>query len=109
MAMPKRVGFTLTFAPEALEHLDSIEVKHHSLLRRTIRAQLTHSPTEQTRNRKPLEQPAPFGATWELRCGFSNRFRVFFDVDEQARVVRVLAIGAKDHERLTFGGQEYGP
>jgi len=34
---------------------------------------------------------------------------VFFDVDEQARVVRVLAIGAKDHERLTFGGQEYGP
>src|SRR5437016_3254341 len=29
--------------------------------------QLSFLPERATRNRKPLEQPAPFGATWELR------------------------------------------
>ena len=28
-----------------------------------------------------MEPPAPFDASWELRCGPKNRFRVFYDVD----------------------------
>jgi mRNA-degrading endonuclease RelE of RelBE toxin-antitoxin system len=105
--MAKRPTFTLSFAPEAIEHLDLIETKHHGLLRRTIKEQLTHSPIEETRNRKPLEQPAPFEATWELRCGPDNRFRVFYAVDTEAQAVRVLAIGVKDRSRLIIGGEEY--
>jgi mRNA-degrading endonuclease RelE of RelBE toxin-antitoxin system len=105
--MTKRSKFTLSFAPEAIDHLDWIETKHHSLLRRVIQEQLTHAPTKATRNRKPLEQPAPFEATWELRLGPSNRFRVFYDVNETARVVDVLAIGLKDREQLLIGGKEY--
>jgi hypothetical protein len=84
-----------------------IESKYHGLLRRTINEQLTHTPTEETRNRKPLDQPAPFGASWELRCGPDNRFRVFYEVDAAAQEVQVLAIGVKDRNRLLIGGEEY--
>ena len=105
--MAKQSKFTLAFAPEAIEHLDTVESKFHGLLRRTIAEQLTSTPTQETRNRKPLEQPAPFGAGWELRCGPSNRFRVFYDVDVAARTVCVLAIGVKDRSRLLIAGEEY--
>jgi mRNA-degrading endonuclease RelE of RelBE toxin-antitoxin system len=104
--MAKRPEFTLSFAPEAVEHLDRIDPKYHGLLRQTIKEQLTHTPTEETRNRKPLDQPAPFGASWELRCGPDNRFRVFYEVDATAQEVRVLAVGVKDRDRLLIGGEE---
>jgi mRNA-degrading endonuclease RelE of RelBE toxin-antitoxin system len=105
--MAKRPKFTPSFAPEALEHLDRIEPKYHGLLRRTIKEQLTHTPTVETRNRKPLDQPAPFAASWELRCGPNNRFRVFYDVDPASQAVLVLAVGVKDRNRLLIGGEEY--
>jgi hypothetical protein len=47
------------------------------LVATTIKEQLSHTPTTVTRNRKPLEEPASFGATWELRFGPKNSF-VFF-------------------------------
>src|SRR5262249_16815833 len=105
--MAKRAKFTLSFAPQAVRHLDLIDAKYHGLLRRTIREQLTYTPTAQTRNRKPRDQPAPIGASWELRCGPDNRFRVFFDVDAAAHEVQVLAIGVKERNRLLIGGEEY--
>lgn len=105
--MSKRPRFTLSFAPETIEHMDSIESMYHGLLRRTLKEQLTFTPSEETRNRKPLDQPAPFAATWELRCGPDNRFRVFYDVEAAAREVHILAIGVKDRNRLLIGGEEY--
>jgi hypothetical protein len=105
--MAKRPKFTLTFAPQAVEHLDRIEPKYHALLRRMIREQLTYAPTDETRNRKPLDQPAPFAASWELRCGPANRFRVFYDVNPGSQEVQVLAIGVKDRNRLAIGGEEH--
>jgi mRNA-degrading endonuclease RelE of RelBE toxin-antitoxin system len=105
--MAKRPKFTLSFAPQAIEHLDRIDIKYHGLLRQTIKEQLTHTPAAETRNRKPLDQPAPFGATWELRCGPENRFRVFYEVEAAAHEVRILAVGAKDRNRLLIGGEEY--
>jgi mRNA-degrading endonuclease RelE of RelBE toxin-antitoxin system len=105
--MVKRPKFTLSFAPQAIEHLDLIESKYHGLVRRTIKEQLTYTPAEETRNRKLLEQPAPFEASWELRCGPNNCFRVFYDVDAKAQAVLVLAVGVKDRSRLMIGGEEY--
>ena len=105
--MAKRPKFTPFFAPQAIEHLDLIESKYHGLLRRMINEQLTFTPTAETRNRKPLDQPAPFGASWELRCGPDNCFRVFYDVDSASQEVRVLAVGVKDRNRLLIGGEEY--
>ncbi len=53
-----------------------------------------------------MREPAAFGATWEIRFGPENRFRVFYDVDEETHVVTILAIGVKYKERLLIGGEE---
>ena len=104
--MSRRPKWTLLLAPEALEHLNEIERKYHSLIQRAIVEQLSSTPEAETRNRKPLEQPAPAGATWELRCGPRNRFRVFYEVDRAEQTVWVLAIGRKEGSRLVIGGEE---
>jgi mRNA-degrading endonuclease RelE of RelBE toxin-antitoxin system len=55
----------------------------------------------ETRNKKLLrENPL---ADWELRV---HPFRVFYDVDEANKSVRVLAIGVKDGDKLIVGGEE---
>ena len=106
--MSKNPPFMLIYAPEVVGHLAFIEVKHHSLLQRTISEQLAHEPANETRNRKPLSAlPGPFDATWELRAGPENRFRIFYDVVLDERIVQILAIGLKKGNRLFIGGQEY--
>jgi mRNA-degrading endonuclease RelE of RelBE toxin-antitoxin system len=104
--MASRPKFDLIFAPEALDHLDAIERKYHGLIERTLDEQLGYTPLRETRNRKPLEQPSPFGATWELRFGPDNRFRVFYQVDSHAETVEILAIGVKHGNRLVVGREE---
>ena len=105
--MGRRRKFALIFAPETVERMDAIEFKYHSLIERRIDAQLEYTPQKPTRNRKPLDEPGPFGATWALRFGSQNRFRVFYEVDEPAWEVHVLAIGVKERDRLSIGGKEY--
>jgi mRNA-degrading endonuclease RelE of RelBE toxin-antitoxin system len=101
--------YTLIFAPEVVLDLHSIEHKYHSLLRREIARHLKSEPDVETRNRKPLaDLPEPFDAQWELRLGPKNRFRVFYEVDEKALVVTVLAIGVKERNFLRIGREEYG-
>ena len=99
--------FTLIFAPELVQHVATIERKYHILIRQTIREQLRDTPNIPTKNRKPLEQPAPFGATWELRFGPNNRFRVFYEINQEQHQVEILAIGTKEGNRLYIGGEEY--
>ena len=55
---------------------------------------------------KPLRQPAAFGAAWEIRFGPENRFRVLYDIEEEPRVVKILAVGEKHRDRLFIGGEE---
>lgn len=69
--------------------------------------QLSYTPDLETRNRKPVEEPAPFAATWELRFGPGNRFRVFYDIDTREGIVWVLAVGVKERARLYFAGEEF--
>jgi hypothetical protein len=77
------------------------------LIRRAIKEHLSVAPDERTRNRKPLEdQPGPAGSTWELRCGPGNRFRVFYGVSHEERVVCILAIAVKQRNRLFIAGEE---
>ena len=105
--MPHQPKFELIFAPETVDHLDAIERRFHRLVQKTIDEQLTHTPEKETRNRKPVEQPSPFGATWELRFGPNYRFRVFYEVDNVEQSVQVLAIGIKERNRLLIGGEEF--
>lgn len=98
--------YHIEFAPGVIEHLDSIERKYHRLLQDAIEAQLRFEPDRPVRNRKVLRQPAPFNATWELRCGPNNRFRVLYQVDHQTTTVGILAIGVKKGNRLIIGHEE---
>jgi hypothetical protein len=41
-----------------------------------------------------------------LRFGPNNRFRVFYQIDHEAREVRIVAVGVKDRNRLLVGGEE---
>ena len=64
--------FEIIYAPEVVNHLACIERRFYRLIRETIMQQLQHTPLARTKNRKPLALPAPFGATWEIRCGPDN-------------------------------------
>jgi mRNA-degrading endonuclease RelE of RelBE toxin-antitoxin system len=105
--MPKLPKFELKFAPETTDHLKVIERKYYQLIEKTIDEQLSYTPERETRNRKLLDQPAPYGATWELRFGSGNRFRVFYEVDVAESTVNILAIGIKERHRLLIGGEEF--
>jgi hypothetical protein len=107
MVMAKKQPFTQVYADEVKDHLRAIEAKYHSVIQTEIETQLLHDPDVETRNRKPLERPILFGADWELRLGPDNRFRIFYQVNTEAREVRVLAVGVKDRSRLFFGGEEF--
>ena len=83
-----------------------IDAKYDGLIRDKILEQLQFEPGVETKNRKPLRQPAVFGAQWEIRFGPDNRFRVQYDIDEERNVVEILAVGSKDGNRLIIGGDE---
>ena len=104
--MNTKIRFDLIYAPQVKTHLQWIERKYHSLIRRTIEKQLQFDPDVETRNRKPLKRPAELGADWEIRFGPDNRFRVFYAVERENWQVFILAIGIKQKNRLVIGGQE---
>jgi len=103
--MTLRRRFELEYAPLTKIHLQAIEPKYYSLIRKTIEEQLPFEPDIETKNRKPLKRPVDFGAQWELRFGPDNRFRVFYSIDYEIRRVNILAIGEKRGERLMLGGE----
>jgi hypothetical protein len=104
--MARKRPFDITYDQATKEQLRAIEPRHHSLIRTGIEEQLLFEPENETRNRKPLRQPAPFEATWELRLGPDNRFRVLYGVDRQRREVQIQAIGVKIGNRLFVAGEE---
>ena len=106
VTMARKQPFSLIFDPEVKQHLRAIEAKYHSLIRTTIEEQLRFEPETETRNRKPLQRPAALGATWELRFGPDNCFRLFYAVVPENREVQILAIGVKERNRLIIGGEE---
>lgn len=104
--MVGRRPYTLIYPPAVNKHLGAIDAKYHGLIREKIEEQLLFEPAVETRNRKPLHQPAAFSARWEIRFGPDNRFRVLYDVDEVGHEVYILAIGEKDRNRLLVAGED---
>jgi hypothetical protein len=102
----RKQPFSLSYDPVVKEHLRAIEIKFHSLIRTAIQEQLLFESETETRNRKPLRRPAPFEATWEIRFGPNNRFRVLYAVDHERREIQIQAIGVKEGNRLIIGGEE---
>ena len=103
----RKLPFRLVYDVAVTQHLAPIARKYHALIRETIQEHLRYEPEAETRNRKPLIRPTEFGATWELRFGPKNRFRVFYEPDQRLHQVNILAIGVKEGNILSIGGEEY--
>ncbi len=109
-------AYRMIFARNFQVCLGFIPVKHHRIIRDAILDQFQYTPTQLTRNRKPLD-PEIYGATWELRCGPQNSYRVLYDViqlehdenaqgqDKEPDEVHLLLIGEKVGERLIIAGK----
>jgi mRNA-degrading endonuclease RelE of RelBE toxin-antitoxin system len=91
----------IELSPSARDHLEALRKRDQQIVADAIEIQLTWDADKPTRNRKRL-QDNPL-APWELRVG---SFRVFYDVDMERKVVVVVAIGRKIHNRLLIGGEE---
>ncbi len=94
--------YRIYYTAEAREHFLWLTARQSAIVLDTVERQLTHQPTVPTHNRKLLR--ANDVAPWELRIG---SLRVYYDVeDSPQRVVTVRAIGLKDRDRVTIGGEE---
>jgi mRNA-degrading endonuclease RelE of RelBE toxin-antitoxin system len=110
--------YQIILAKSIRKDLEHIPKKHHSSIREAIETQLTHEPNLETGNRKPLTAPIQ-NATWELRCGEQNRYRILYEVTnaedndseviEVLGIVEVLAVGEKRLEKLLIQGREVKP
>jgi mRNA-degrading endonuclease RelE of RelBE toxin-antitoxin system len=67
-----------------------------------IEEQLTYEPVTPTRQRKTL-RPNNL-SQWALRVG---KYRIFYDIEADPVIVRIKAVGWKEHNRLFIRGKEY--
>ena len=98
------MAYRICFAESVKRQLRQLEARQRALLLDTIEQQLSHEPTVETRNRKLL-RPNPL-APWELRVGDLGDLRVFYDVETQAKEVRVLAVGQKKGNSVWIDDEE---
>jgi mRNA-degrading endonuclease RelE of RelBE toxin-antitoxin system len=93
----------INLTPTAADHVRTFRKFEQRIILDAIEKQLKHEPTTETGNRKRLDENEL--SDWELRV---ERFRVFYDVvaDDDHQVVRIKAVGHKEHNKLTIGGKE---
>ena len=91
----------LEFSERARDNLLALRKRGQQVIADSIEVHLRNEPDKPTRKRKRLEEN-PL-APWELRIG---DFRAFYDVDRDAAIVVILAIGQKVHNKLYIGGEE---
>ena len=94
--------YEIRFARDIVKDLHKVPAFHRVQIVAAIERQLGHAPSVATRNRKPLVNLIPpwpaDPPVWELRVG---AYRVFYDVDEEQKVVSVRAIRRKAGGRKT--------
>lgn len=93
-------SYIIEFTKPAYRHLEAFRRFDRNRILDSIKEQLIHKPEEETRNKKLLRQNQL--ADWELRI---HPYRVFYDVDRTNEVVRILAVGKKERDKLIIGGE----
>jgi mRNA-degrading endonuclease RelE of RelBE toxin-antitoxin system len=94
--------YDIEYTLEAMEDLKRFRKYEQQLIVDQIDEQLSYEPARETRNRKRLRPNKV--AEFELRI---TRFRVFYDVDENKKLVKIEAVGHKEGSRLFIRGKEY--
>lgn len=94
--------FRIEFTSDAFSDLEALRKYDQQRVMRELEEQMMHEPALETRRRKRL-RPNRL-AEWELRVG---DFRVFYEVESEAGLVRVVAIAVKRGSRLFVHGEEF--
>jgi len=92
--------FEIKITESALADLAYLKKFEQVIILDAMDRHLVTEPLTQTRNRKPL-RPNDL-AQWGLRV---DKYRVFYDVE--GRVVKVKAVGWKEHNKLFIRGKEF--
>jgi mRNA-degrading endonuclease RelE of RelBE toxin-antitoxin system len=94
--------YEIEYTAEAVDDLKLFRKFEQRYISDHVDEQLLQEPAIETRNRKKLRPNEV--AEYELRLG---KFRVFYDVDERLKTVKIEAIGYKEGSRLFIHGKEY--
>ena len=95
------MAFLVDVSNRARDNFKALRKRDQQIIHDAIAANLIDQPDKPTRNRKRLEDNKL--APWELRVG---NFRVFYDVDSKEKLVVIVAIGQKSHNKLRIGEEE---
>jgi mRNA-degrading endonuclease RelE of RelBE toxin-antitoxin system len=97
------IVFEIRFTQTAVDHVRAYRKFEQKIILDGIENQLRHEPLAETRNRKRLTEDSL--SDWELRI---HDFRVFYDVvtQDDHEVVKIKAVGHKEHNTLFIGGTE---
>lgn len=95
-------AYTVEFTERAVKQLKQFAKSVRNVILDDVRAQLPHQPSIETKNRKPLRENVL--SDWELKVG---KYRVFYDINEDERIVRIVAVGHKEHNVLYIEGEEF--
>ena len=90
--------YRIEYSPDAEDHLHRLTARQRATVLDSVDEQLTHTPTDETRNRKPMRPNSL--APWELRIG---NLRVYYDVDEEQELVLIRAVGIKVRNLVRIG------
>jgi len=95
-------AYEIVFEENVEEEIAALRAFEGRRVLAAIQNDLTHEPSRETRNRKILRgAKPPFDAlepVWELRVG---EYRVFYDIDEEARTVFIRAVRRKLPHKTT--------
>lgn len=94
--------FTIEYAEGVAEDLARLTVYRRKAILDAIERHLRDKPNVETRRRKPLPGLIPpwehVAPVWELRV---DEYRVFYDVDEAGRTVKIRAVRHKPAHKTT--------
>ena len=94
--------FEIKFTEEAITDLQWFKKAERGHIVGELETMVSLEPTTETRNRKRL-RPNEL-AEWEARIG---DFRVFYDVDQENKLVKIEAVGYKKGSQLFIRDKEY--
>jgi mRNA-degrading endonuclease RelE of RelBE toxin-antitoxin system len=88
---------------EAEDDLKWFDRREGNIIVDGITTNLRYEPTVMTMNRKPCRDDGTKNADWELRIGV---YRVYYNVEEEVRVVAIERIGEKPNNTVFFRDQQ---
>ena len=97
------MAFDIEFTEVAATHVRLYRKFEQRVILDGVEAQLTYDADIETRNRKQLGENEL--SDWELRI---EKFRVFYDIliEGNRQIVKIKAVGHKEHNKLFIGRKE---